>query len=312
MPLQIIQSDICLMETDAIVNAANEYLRIGGGVCGSIFYNAGAFKLQSACDEYGHCDIGNSVITDSFNLKSKYIIHTVGPIYKDGRHDEGELLESAYLSALELAKDNNCKSISFPLISTGTYAYPKDQALKIAINSIAKFLKVNEMDVYLVYLNIKDIQLSKSVLVKIQKYFDKNISEIKKELEFKEPDDLNVSTDNVVQLGSEESFIELLNKIKNQKNFNDKQLSFNSNINQGILLKILSDKENIPTKYKIISLSIGLQLSRNEIDILLKKVGYSLDKKDRFDVIISYFIDIGIYDINEINITLLYFEHKTL
>jgi predicted transcriptional regulator len=116
----------------------------------------------------------------------------------------------------------------------------------------------------------------------------------------------------VVQLGSEESFIELLNKIKNQKNFNDKQLSFNSNINQGILLKILSDKENIPTKYKIISLSIGLQLSRNEIDILLKKVGYSLDKKDRFDVIISYFIDIGIYDINEINITLLYFEHKTL
>jgi O-acetyl-ADP-ribose deacetylase (regulator of RNase III) len=302
MPLQIIENDICLMETDAIVNAANEYLRIGGGVCGSIFYNAGTYKLQAACDEYGHCDIGNSVITDSFNLKSKYIIHSVGPIYKDGRHDERELLESSYLSALELAKEHSCKSISFPLISTGNYAYPKDQALKVAIDSIAKFLKANEMDVYLVFLNMKDVQLFNIVLIKIQKYIDENLSKV----------DIVVPKETEEQLDSEESFIEILNRIRSQKNITDKQLSVNSNVNNDFLLKILSNKDYIPIKNIIISLGIGLQLSLREMDSLLKKVNYSLDKSDRFDVIISYFITKGIYDINEINITLFYFEHRTI
>ncbi|MBR4392407.1 MAG: macro domain-containing protein, partial [Oscillospiraceae bacterium] len=121
--IEIRKVSITFLDTDAIVNAANEGLFAGGGVCGAIFKAAGYEQLQKACDRIGHCDTGSAVITPGYNLKSKFIIHAVGPRWKDGRHKEPEQLYGAYYQSLELAAANHCGSIGFPLISAGIFSY---------------------------------------------------------------------------------------------------------------------------------------------------------------------------------------------
>ena len=151
MSFKIVQNDITKMVVDAIVNAANTKLKKGGGVCGAIFQAAGPKKLQEACDELTPIKVGEAVITPGFNLKAKYIIHTVGPIYQHYSPEESRHhLEAAYLNSLELAVNNNCQSIAFPLISSGIYGYPKDEALEIAISTIQSFVENNEIEVFLV------------------------------------------------------------------------------------------------------------------------------------------------------------------
>lgn len=142
--IEIEQIDITELDVDAIVNAANSGLREGGGVCGAIFRKAGSVELADACSEIGHCKTGNAVITPGFNLQSKYVIHAVGPIWQGGDNNEAELLYSAYEKSLELAKENDCRSIAFPLISSGIYGYPKRQAWEIAIQACNDFLKNNK------------------------------------------------------------------------------------------------------------------------------------------------------------------------
>jgi len=164
MPLEIIRNDITKMKVDAVVNAANTALRMGGGVCGAIFRAAGAAELQAACDKIGHCPTGQAVITDGFNLPAKCIVHTAGPIYKDGQHGEAELLRSCYINSLTLARQNSCESIAFPLISSGIYGYPKDEALAIATSAIKDFLVRNDMTVYLVVFDKATVELSKNAL----------------------------------------------------------------------------------------------------------------------------------------------------
>ena len=128
------------LDTDAIVNAANEGLKAGGGVCGAIFKAAGYQKLQDACDKIGHCDTGSAVITPGFDLKARYVIHAVGPRWKDGEHKEPEQLYTAYYKALELAAENKCHSIGFPLISAGIFGYPLEQAWRRAFDACRDFL----------------------------------------------------------------------------------------------------------------------------------------------------------------------------
>ncbi len=150
MPLEIVQNDITKMEADAIVNAANSALQMGGGVCGAIFRAAGAEQLQTACDEIGYCPTGKAVFTDGFRLPAKYIIHTVGPVWRGGSNDEEQMLRSCYRNSLELATSLECSSIAFPLISAGIYGYPKEQALKTAVSEIERFLEKQELQVYMV------------------------------------------------------------------------------------------------------------------------------------------------------------------
>ena len=139
--ITIRKTSITDLDTDAIVNAANEDLWAGGGVCGAIFRAAGYDQLEAACDEIGHCDTGSAVITPGFNLKAKHIIHAVGPIWYGGGNGESEKLYGAYRTSLELAFGNGCCSIGFPLISSGIYGYPKEEAWKVAIRACRDFLK---------------------------------------------------------------------------------------------------------------------------------------------------------------------------
>ncbi|MBO4838481.1 MAG: macro domain-containing protein [Lachnospiraceae bacterium] len=138
--IEIRKTSITALDTDAVVNAANEGLWAGGGVCGAIFRAAGHRRLQAACDTIGHCDTGSAVITPGFDLKAKYIIHAVGPVWRGGRHGEPEQLYGAYYRSLELAAENGCRSVGFPLISAGIFGYPLEDAWRVAVKACGDFL----------------------------------------------------------------------------------------------------------------------------------------------------------------------------
>ena len=141
--IEIQQKGITDLDVDAVVNAANSQLLEGGGVCGAIFSEAGSYELTQACSEIGECPTGGAVITPGFDLKAKYIIHAVGPIWRGGGENEEELLYSSYTQSLKLAKEHDCSLIGFPVISSGIYGYPKDDAWEVAIRACLDFLNDN-------------------------------------------------------------------------------------------------------------------------------------------------------------------------
>jgi len=141
--IQLIQSDITQLDVDVIVNAANSSLRGGGGVDGAIHRAAGP-QLLTECIALGGCLAGEAKITKGYNLKARYVIHTVGPVWQGGTNNESELLASSYRKSLMLAVENNCTSIAFPNISTGVYGFPKELAADIAIREVKKFIKTNK------------------------------------------------------------------------------------------------------------------------------------------------------------------------
>ena len=170
--IKIMIADITAMDTDCIVNAANSQLQQGGGVCGAIFRVADGRKLQAACDKIGYCPTGSAVITPSFGLATRHIVHAVGPVWRGGGNNEGELLYSCYRESLDRAKENGCHSIAFPLISSGIFGYPKEDAWRKALQSCSDWIGGNpayEMDVIFTVLDQGAKDLGDGTLAALQK-----------------------------------------------------------------------------------------------------------------------------------------------
>ena len=169
--IKIQKTGITDLDTDCIVNAANSQLAQGSGVCGAIFRAAGARELQAACDKIGHCPTGGAVITPGFALKAKYVIHAVGPIWQGGSHNEPQNLYSCYRESLERAKENDCHSIGFPLISAGIFGYPKDKAWRKALESCSDWIEENpdyDMDIIFAVLDDRILELGQKTMKEIQ------------------------------------------------------------------------------------------------------------------------------------------------
>lgn len=145
--IEIIQGDITQLQIDAIVNAANSKLIGGGGVDGAI-HRVGGAKIAEECakirEQQGGCSPGNAVLTLGGNLPSRYVIHAVGPIWRGGNDNEPEILKNAYWNSLKIAKESKFEVIAFPNISTGVYGYPKEEAAKIALDTVTQFLEEND------------------------------------------------------------------------------------------------------------------------------------------------------------------------
>ena len=177
MPFKIIRNDITKVHADAIVNTANPDPTYGAGTDSAIYRAAGEKKLLAERRKIGRLEAGEAVVTPAFRLHAKYIIHTVGPVWVDGEHREFELLASCYRKSLQMARHLQCRSIAFPLISTGSYGFPRDKALNIALDQISSFLKDEEMDVSLVVFDRKTFELSSDLKKDVSQYIDDNYVE---------------------------------------------------------------------------------------------------------------------------------------
>ena len=332
MPFNIVRNDITKMETEAIVNAANSRLLMGGGVCGAIFNAAGAEKMQAACDKIGFCGLGEAVITKGFNLKAKYVIHTVGPIYKAANTVQEKQLYSAYESSLNLAKSKGIRSIAFPLISSGIFGYPKAEAITIARQAIRDFLLENDMDIYLVVYDKDAFEISKGLFDKIKSYITEKMVLLQNSERRIDPSSSSVvqsayevdarmlkmnknkasrSLDNLLK-NLDETFSQMLLRLIDERNLKDSEVYKKANIDRKLFSKIRNDKNYRPKKSTVLSLAIALGLSLDETKDILRKAGFALSPSSRADVIVEYFLENENYDIFEINEALFAFGEPLL
>ena len=328
MPLKIVRNDITQMHVDAIVNAANSSLLGGGGVDGAIHDAAGEELLQE-CMTFHGCETGSAKITKGYRLPCRYIIHAVGPQWIDGRHHEPELLKSCYETSLQLAEEYGCESVAFPLISSGIYGYPKDQALKVAVDTISAFLLKHEMDVSIVVFDKKAYQISGKLFADIEEYIDDRYvdehTDSDKERRARQ-NGLSSVLDSSVDLSPttcggtleealgqiDESFSEMLLRKIDEKGMSDAECYKKANIDRKLFSKIRSDRLYKPSKPTALAFALALELPLPEMEDMLRKAGFAMSHSNKFDIIVEYFVERGNYDVNEINEALFAFDQSLI
>lgn len=340
MPFEIVRNDITKMTVDAIVNTANPKPVIGSGTDAGIHAKAGP-ELLEARKKIGSIPVGSSAITPGYGLDAKYVIHTVGPVWQGGEHDEENLLRQCYDSALNLALEHQCKSIAFPLISTGNYGFPKDRALQIAIQAFSAFLLEHEMQIYLVVFHKDAFSLSEKLYNRVASYIDENYVAAKETAEYgaafhrsnrsayRRRRDMEVCERSAVceeplpcaskamsledmLKQADAGFTETLLKLIDQTGKKDSEVYKKANISKQHFSKIRNNPNYKPTKPTAIALALALELDLDATRDLIGRAGYALTNSSKFDLIIRYFIEQGNYNVVEINIALYEFDQNLL
>jgi len=334
MPFEIVRNDLTKMDVDAIVNPTNSKMHGTAGVDGRVHKIEGP-RLREETQQMGTLPPGQCALTKAFKLPARHIIHTVGPIWKDGNSKEEKRLRDCYKNALELGKEQGFESMAFPLISSGAYGFPKDLALNIAVRSIGEFLLFHEMMVYLVVYDKKAYQLSANLSASVEAYIDDHYIdehrinsasrlEYRKMLYYEgaEPDlaeemaeesirPKKKSLDDVLE-HLDESFSERLLRLIDERGLKDPEVYKKANVSKQTFSKIRNESHYNPTKQTVLAFAIALKLNLDETKDLLLKSGYALSRSSRFDVIISYFIESKNYNIFEINEVLFAYDENLL
>ena len=342
MPFLLIRNDITKVSADAIVNPANRQLLEGSGTSRAIYLAAGEKLLTEACRKIGHCDPGQAVATEAFHLSARYIIHAVGPVWKDGHHGEDRLLYSAYSASMKLAVSLHLESIAFPLLSSGNYGYPKDQALRVAISAISDFLIDHELTVYMVLYDRKALAVSRKLFASVEEYIDDHYVDANDEtfsrnrvlgsrFRFSEPDvqETGFCFEDTIALPSSpvqqsdrsldhlmehmgETFSQMLLRLIDERGLKDSQVYKKANVDRRHFSKIRNDIHYAPNKKTVLAFAIALELSMDETKDLLMRAGFAFSMCSKFDVIICYFIEHENYNIFEINEMLFSYDQPLL
>jgi O-acetyl-ADP-ribose deacetylase (regulator of RNase III) len=344
MPFKIVRNDITNMQVDAIVNTANEAPMYGDGVDTAVYHAAGVTELLEARKKIGWMKEGDVAITPGFKLPAKYIIHAVSPCYIDGTFGEEQLLRGCYSKSLQLAYENKCESIAFPLISTGSFGYPKEEGMRIALDEINAFLMKYEMLVYLVVFDTASTKLGLNLYPDLEAYIDHNYVCDKREEEYGdryfgsvpkgapgydayklERARVESSLKHQVKAMEEsyEDFLEenesaLKERMKHMSDtfqqyllylIGEKGLTPAEVYKRAIITKQLFSKIKVnpnyhPDKSTAMRLCVGAKLNIDETKDLLGRAGYALSPCDKRDIIFSFFIENHVYDMIEIDIAL--------
>jgi O-acetyl-ADP-ribose deacetylase (regulator of RNase III) len=323
------------MNVDAVVNAANPRLEMGGGVCGAIFRAAGEAQLQAACDALGGCETGQAVVTPGFNLPAKFIIHTPGPRWQDGSHGEEALLRGCYRNSLHLALGSGCGSVAFPLISSGIYGYPKAEALRVASEEIRSFLETHDMDVYLAVFDRDALDAGTKLFGEVQAFIDQHyVDEHTSRFRVMQESERPLPIQGIAPCGApprafqpmaapslsldravgnlDEPFSRALLRLIDEQGASDADVYKRANIDRRLFSKIRTNPHYMPGKRTVLALAVALKLTLPETRNLLERAGYALSRSQKFDVIVEYFIAKGRFDVYEINETLFYYDQPLL
>ena len=339
MPFEIVRNDITCMQVDAIVNTANPRPVIGLGVDSTVHEKAGP-ALLIARQKIGSIERGCAAITPAFNLRAKYVIHTVGPVWDDGSYGEEKLLRNCYDNSLKLALEYNCSSIAFPLISTGNYGFPKDKALQIAISAFSEFLMEHDLQIYLVVFDRSAYKLSEKLFQGVASYIDQNYVDDweattyglegtrnirrRRNRDLREekmampcasevcvqdgfPGDLNAFLKQK-DAGFVETFLELVQK-SGQKN---STIYKRANITKQHFSKLINNPGATVTKPVAVALALALELDLVQTKDLIGRAGYTLTNSSYFDLVIQYHIENKNYNVVEINIVLYEYDQPLL
>ena len=335
MPLQIIRQDITKMKVDAIVNTTNKEM-IGYSGVDLAVHTIGGAELDAECAKLAPLGLGQAKISGGYGLPCKYVIHTSGPVWQGGLVGESIILRSCYIESLKLALQSGCRTVAFPLISAGTYGYPKDQVLKFAIQTITEFLFDNELTVYLCVFDRESYTFSQKLFDDIQDFIEGTPDT--------EPQDQQEEQEHFVDCSPkmiycaeieatpvrkmtsakgkslqdyikerDKSFGEKLFMLIDESGMTDVECYKKANVDKRTFSKIKSNPKTYkPSKQTAVAFAIALRLDLEETQDLLASAGMTLSRSFTFDKIIRYFIQNENYDIFEINEALFEFDQTLL
>ena len=351
MSFKIIRNDITKVKADVIVNTANPQPVYVSGTDQAIYQAAGADKLLEERIKIGCMERGDVAVTGAYALDAKYIIHTVGPVWVDGKHDEFQILDNCYTRSLQKALELGCESIAFPLISTGVYGFPKDKALQIAVSAFSRFLLKNEMQIILVVFDKKSFQLSGQIVGEIDSYIDANFVKQKRNSEYsersyrrnrigldipydaeieeechrckEEEDDLEEAGMPILESGllkslEEElehigmSFHDKLFELIDKSGMDNKDVWKRANLDRKHFSKIQCDENYHPKKKTVMALCIALELDLEQSKDLLARADWAFSPSSRMDLIVQKAIMDKMYDIYQLNLVLFQYTNETL